>query len=192
MIQEKPKSVSPKLVHVPDSTDWRELKYGLFMSPGGVIGYASNPALANFKRSELQGERCANRFITFVNDGDDTLSLSAVIDTATFEMLGTSCFYRDKNRIYNYYAMCEGGYLTVFGNEPKGIKVMGSYAAYKGKIYHDRNGLMDADYKTFRTSDEVGPSAKDKNGYFMFEDRVTEEEIRNSLPAEMFAKLKEL
>ncbi len=167
-------------VHVPSPADWREMECGLFMSPDGVIGFASNPVFANYTRDELSGynhEVCRNNFLTTFGYSEDTLTLNAIIDTATFTQT-ESGFYKDKNHIYNYYAMCEGGYFNIFGSDPSSFRSIGGcYAAYQGKIYHERNGEMNADFKTFRTKREFGPVAKDKDGYFYFEARISEKKL---------------
>ena len=84
---------------------------GLYISPDGDIGYASIPERANLDKSELIGEECLNSFLTTFNY-DDTTQLKYVIDTLTFENIGTT-FYKDKNHNYDYYPMCDGGYFNL-------------------------------------------------------------------------------
>lgn len=155
------------------TTEWKKLKCGLYLSPEGVLGFASDPEIANISSSELESERCPNVFLTTIGS-EHKVTLSSVIDTNTFEAIGAA-FYKDKSNIYNYYAMCDGGYLNIFANDTTDFKILGScYASYKNKIYHSRNGLVNADASSFRTSSAIGPYAKDKNGYFSSEERVSE------------------
>ena len=170
---------------------WKKLKCGLFLSPEGELGFASDPEIVNIPSSELRSERCPNVFITTLGS-EHKLKLSSVVDTATFEALGAE-FFKDRSKVYNYYAMCEGGYLSIFANDVETFEVLGCcYARYKNKIYHSRNGLMEADAGSFRTSSELGPYAKDKNGYFAFEGRTSEKQLRKDLGDRSFEKLKAL
>ncbi len=173
------------------TSDWRKMECGLFMSPDGKLGFATDPDIANVPRSELEGERCENVFLTTF--GWDTKQLlSSVIDTATFELLSGS-FSRDKGHIYHYYAMCEGGYLNLFADDTSSFRLIGNcYAFFQGHIYHERNGLMDADAETFQVLPKFSCIAKDKNGYFEYNERVSEEELRNQIGEERFEELKNL
>jgi hypothetical protein len=172
-------------------SDWIQLKGRLYLSPTDELGFASIPERANVPRSELVGEQCENVFLNTIGSQHE-IKLSAVIDTATFEELGAD-FYKDKNNVYHYYAMCDGGYLNVFAKDTSTFKVLGCcYASYKSEIFHSRSGRMDADPETFKTSSELGPMAKDKNGYFQFEERVSEEELLESSGEENLEKLKRL
>lgn len=182
---------STKEPNTQTSSDWKKLKCGLFINPEGELGFASDPEIVNIPSSELKSERCPNAFITNIGSNHQ-LKLKAVIDTCTFERMSAE-YFKDKSNIYQYYAMCEGGYLTIFANDTATFKLLGScYAIYENKIYHARNGLMDADTESFKTSLEIGPAAKDKNGFFAFDERVSEEQLRKELGNTLFEKLKSL
>lgn len=174
-----------------NASDWKKLSCGLFLSPTGELGFASLPGRANIPLSQLKSEECPNVFITTLGS-NSAKKLSAVIDTTTFEALGAG-YFKDRNNIYTHYAMCDGGYLNIFSTDTASFKVLGCcYASYKNKIYHSRNGLMDADAKSFKTSYAIGPAAKDKNGFFSFEEKTTEEQLRLDLGDALFEKLKAL
>lgn len=180
-------------VNLPNNPlGWRKLKCGLYINSEGEIGFPSRPDYV-FKEQELKGEDkiCPNVFLTTIGS-EGKLKLSSIIDTNTFEMLGAG-FFKDKSNIYNYYAMCDGGYLNVWANDTSDFKILGCcYASYKKKIYHSRSGLMDADTESFRTSDELGPAAKDKNGFFSIDEKIAEEKLRNEMGDDLFEKLKAL
>lgn len=153
---------------------WKEIPCGLFLSPKGELGFATDPSIANVNASTLKGERCANVFLTTIGYDDGPL-LSAVVDVETFEALGSD-FYKDKNNIYSYYAMCSGGYLTIFGDASKEFRLIGShYAFYNDHIFHYRRGKIKADPNSFKAH---GPLAKDKDNYFEFGERTTLKKLK--------------
>ncbi|MFN8713475.1 MAG: hypothetical protein ACK5Z2_11545 [Bacteroidota bacterium] len=171
---------------------WRKLQCGLFMHTDGRLAFASDPQLVNVKREDLKGETCPNKFITTFGS-DYTTQLRSVIDTATFEALPVSDFYKDKNNIYSHYAMCDGGYFTVFATDTASFVMYNNcYFKYQGKVMYFRGGAIDADAATFKASSEHGMLAKDKYGFFEFGERITEEVLRERIPADVFTKLKAL
>lgn len=186
--QEKPSRQDNQETLTKSSSDWKKLSCGLFISSMGELGFASLPKLANIPLTQIKSEECPNVFITTLGS-DHTKKLSDIIDTNTFVELGAG-YFKDRNNIYNHYAMCDGGYLNIFSTDTATFKVLGCcYASYKNKIYHSRNGLMNADAKTFKTSYEIGPAAKDKNGFFSFEEKTTEEQLKLNLGDSLFKKL---
>lgn len=189
--------------HVPDSSDWRKMACGLFMSPEGELGFASNPEIANFTNAEIKAyskkrEMCKNQFLTtFGHEGE--VHLYTVIDTTTFESIDAGLF-KDKNHIYSYYGMCDGGYFYIFSSDTSSFRLLSAYyMSYKGEIYYNPKGKIDADFKTFKVSKsgkrsfDSGMLAKDKNGFFDFGESVTEQELISSeYPKEVIANLKKL
>ncbi len=172
--------------------EWKELRCGLYLNATGELGFSTESEIAFVPQNELDPERCPNVFITTFGDYDDSTQLKELIDTATFEALGAD-FYKDKNRIYSHYAMCDGGYFRIFSEDTTSFKVLGnSYAKFKSKIYHFRNGELNADPESFRACEEIGPIAKDKNGYFSFYERISEEQLKKDLGEEQFKRLKAL
>lgn len=170
---------------------WKKLKCGLFLSPEGELGFASDPEIANVDKSTLAPERCENVFITYLGT-DHQEKLGDVIDTNSFEALGAG-FFKDRSNIYSYYAMCDGGYLNVFSEDTTSFRMLGSrYAAYQSNIYHHRTGLLTCDPGTFKTSAEMGQLAKDKHGFFAFGERISEEQLKADAGEKMVERLKQL
>jgi hypothetical protein len=169
-------------------SDWQRLKSNLYNSPDGEIGFASRPSLANIPILELSDAQCPNQFLTYIG-GDYTTKLSDVVDVSSFEYIGSS-YYQDKNRIYNHYGMCDGGYLNIFSEDKANLRLLNdSYVCYKGRIYHNRGGQMDADVTSFETNDKYLNIARDKDGYFEFYERVSIDNLRESLGDELFESL---
>lgn len=174
-----------------DSSEWRKLECGLYRGPEGELGFATEPEIANVPKSQLAPERCANVFITQIGTTDKR-SLESVIDTLTFEALGSG-FYKDKSHIYNHHQICEAGYLTIFSDDTSDFRVLGAdYVGYQSEIYHFSNGPVDADPETFKTSPETGPYAKDKYGYFDSGERISEKQLRAYAGQKMVDRLKEM
>lgn len=174
-----------------DPSEWKKLDCGLYRSPEGELGFATEPEIANVPKSELAPERCANVFITQIGTSDKKI-LESVVDTLTFEALGAG-FYKDKANIYSHHAICEGGYLDIFAEDTASFRVLGTgYASYRSKIYHHGKGPLDADAATFKTSRETGPYAKDKYGYFDSGERISEKQLRADAGQEMVDLLKKL
>jgi hypothetical protein len=174
------------------NVSWKEIKGGLYLSPEGEIGFASAQRFANIRREKLKGETCANVFITTMN-WDDTTKISSVVDTATFEHLGSD-YYRDKNHIYNFYSMCEGGYFKIFSSDTSDFRLLSScYARHKDEIFHHRNGgPLKVDVASFRVSQTYECIARDKHSFYEYGDPVTEEELKESMGEEAFEKIKNL
>ena len=165
---------------------WRKLKCGLFIHTDGRLAFASAPWLINVKREDLKGETCPNVFNTTFGS-DDTTPLRAVIDTATFESLPVHDFYRDKNRIYSHYAMCDGGYFNVFATDTASFSACNtSYFMYKGKVMYFRGGAIEADAATFKASKEHTMLAKDKDGFFEFGERISKVELKERTSPEVY------
>lgn len=169
---------------------WRQISERLYMDTNGNLGFATEPEIAGIQRTALEGERCANVFLTHLGS-DGKQSLRSVIDTATFVELGAS-FFKDKHSIYHYYAMCEGGYLRIFSKDTSNFRVLNTcYVQHDTVIYHSRNGRLDADYESFVPSEKFGCVAKDQSGYFRYEERVTREALISEMGIENFTKLEE-
>jgi len=186
-----------KMVHLPDSSDWRKMKCGLYMSPEGKMGYASHEEIANLSKPEIAArfkkkEVCPNRFLTTFGH-EYKISLNEVIDTSTFKAIGAG-YFKDKNHIYSHYGMCDGGYFNIFSSDTSSFRLLNQYyATYKNEIYYYRADKINADFKTFKVSDEFEMIAKDKHGFFEFGERVTEEELIESTQSkEAVRKLKSL
>ena len=182
----------------PDSTseavstpEWQELGEGLYINRKGELGYATAPDLIGVNLDTMKSERamCPNQYLTHFGY-DDSISLSSVIDQATFKALGAG-FYRDKNQVYHYFATCDGGAFNQTVIDPETIEMLGDcYARDKNGIYCTGNGFIDEpDLETFKTIEGEGCVAKDKNGYFFFGERMTEEELNDPGIDKVLAKL---
>lgn len=159
---------------------WTHIKSNIFINSDGQYGFASDISVANVPRSELKGETCANVFITTIGS-DHTTSLNEVIDTATFETLGAE-FYRDKHHLYHFYTMCEGGYLRIYSDDPSNFTLINDcYAQHLNSIYYARGGKLDADIDSFRASKRFSCLSRDKDGYFHYDERVTEEQLKEDM-----------
>lgn len=166
--------------HTPTPNDWIEINDGLFVSPNGEIGFASNPLIANYTKEEIRKlaelEICENQFLTTLSDDNET-KLKDVVDTTTFVNIGY-CFYKDKNNIYRHYDMCDGGYFRVFSNDTSSFRSLNSYYfSFKKEIYHFLEGKIDADFASFKVSFEIEQLAMDKHGFFEFGKRVDEKKL---------------
>jgi len=171
--------------------EWTELACGLYSTEKGDIGFPSAPSIVLTSDSLLSEFGLSNVFITRITDNNKREELKNVVDTASFESLGAN-FYRDKNHLYFHYTTFDGGLFTIFSDDTSGFELLGSNdVRYQSKIYHSRSGELDADPASFKAFEGVDQVARDKNGYFTFNERITEEELRASLGDSLFQKVKE-
>jgi hypothetical protein len=177
---------------VATDKEWTELKCGLYINSKGDIAFPTEPDIVFIPHSKLEDERsmCPNNFLTTFGY-DDTLQLKNVVDVHSFEPLGPY-FYRDKNNIYSHYAVCDAGYFQIFVHDTTTFKVFGGYATYKGKVYQHRKGPIEADGATFKVFEGIDHVAKDKDGFFSFGERISEEELRNEIGEALFIEKIEL
>ncbi len=168
---------------------WKELSSGLYINSNGDLGFPTESDLVFIPSSQIDDERvmCPNNFLTTFGY-EDSLRLRDVIDTNTFQPLGAS-FYKDKNNIYSHYAVCDAGVFSIFASDTSTFRVVGTYAIYKSKVFHFRNGQIDADAETFQSFTDFSNIAKDKNGYFSFGERISLEDLKKEMGEELFEKL---
>ena len=161
---------------------WKELECGLFINPKGAIGFPSAPEIANIPNSKLKPEQCPNVFITKIG-WNDTTKLNQVIDINTFEDLG-ACFYKDKNRIYSYYPMCDGGYFNIFKKDTTDFRIVSDWYAKDNKdvFYMSKKTPIGVDYSSFESKEGWGQLAKDKYHFYAFGDTISKAEFYNNLP----------
>lgn len=123
----------------------------------------------------------SDRFYTHFGFGEDNeLSLTGTIDSSTFKRLNPSNFYQDKRHVYRYFNMLDGGNFSILEDaDPKTFKLLGDcYAKDRHHIYEERFGqLKDADYATFKSGADVGCIAKDKNGYWFWDERKSWDDL---------------
>jgi hypothetical protein len=169
--------------------EWKLLKHGLYINTAGEIGFATERDLVFIPPSEIEGERsmCPNNFLTTFGY-DDSTRLKSIIDVNTFESLG-AFYYKDKNRVYTHYSVCDGGAFKIFANDTVSFKVLGLHATYKSKAYHYRRGQLDADIATFTTYRSQDHIARDKYGFFSFGERITTEELKKRMGEKLYKEL---
>lgn len=173
---------------------WRLLNCGLWINKKGDIAFKVNYPLRGDSRVDVW----TNRFMTNFGFGEsENPTLKSVVDTATFRQL-TYSFYRDKNNIYQHFAMLGGGWFSNFKEvEPKvdvaTFKVLNEYYAVdKNFVYDSRQALMEtADVKTFIVLKDE-PFAKDKNNYYQWDSIIEKEQMQDSTTKEAFRKLDKL
>lgn len=144
-----------KIDSVNQKLEWKKTAYDLWKSKNGDLGLKTQEG--------TEQEITIDKYITTICC--EGKSLKSVIDTVTFEYLGSS-FYKDKNYIYTHFIMSDGGNFSIVQNaDVQTFKVIGDcYAKDKNNIYGERAMKMDSvDYKTFKTEKGCGCFAKDKN-----------------------------
>lgn len=167
--------------------NWRKLSCGLYINSNEEIGFPTRPNYV-FKEYKLKGEdkMCPNKFITLLND---SIPLKTIIDTNTFRALG-ALFFRDKNSIFHYYAICDGGYLNLFSKDTAAFEVLNnSFVRHHSSIFHERSGIIDADINTFKVSKLISHIAKDKNSYFLFNERINRKKLKAELKEKLFNQI---
>ncbi len=168
--------------------EWQELPCGLWINKNGDIAFKSS--------THVSEEEIVDYYITQVSDehaGLFNINLSALaadtllknlVDTATFHRLSHSSFYKDKKHIYVYvFNTFGGGFYPIDGKADYAtFEYLGDeYSRDKNHIYcSDVLDIVDgADYETFQAIDLN--LAKDKNGFFHLERRITEDEAKKYL-----------
>ncbi len=104
----------------------------------------------------------------------DGPALKDAIDLGSFQRMKGS-FYRDKDHIYHHFLMADGGTFSRLEkvDTPSFQVITGCYARDKNAIYTDKARVVsDADPASFYTTEEAGCFAKDKTGYFFWDDRI--------------------
>ncbi len=145
---------------------WRKMKCGLYQSPEGDIGLASNPSTVNIDWSKLDPEACPNSFITTFGYRDTT-TLSSTIDTTTFKYLGAN-FYGDKKHIYAHTSMCSDGRFNIISTNITSFKVISECYAKDNEhfYYYGHATPLKVDYASFQLINKSDCFAKDKNTYY--------------------------
>ncbi|WP_313031514.1 DKNYY domain-containing protein [Soonwooa sp.] len=169
---------------INQSLAWIKTSFGLYKSKNGDLA---------LKAAEGTEEGIIiEKYITEMADGQP---LKSVIDSATFSYLGSS-FYKDKNHVYTHYVMVDGGNFWIVDNaDVKTFQVLGNcYAKDKNKIFTERNMETDTifDYRSFKTCDDCGCFAKDKNGYYFWDEKIDINNIENKETESIINRLKKL
>lgn len=164
---------------------WKKVGHLLYQNKEGDLAFLAHKGM-DPKKHEGVGEEYITHF-----GSRDTTQLKNIIDIESFEELGTD-MYRDKNRIYFHYDMSDGGYFHIWTEDPADFRMMGNYILYKDSVYYPRQGKVEADIKTFKTSKELGILAKDKNHFFMWGELISLEQLKEDVPESQVQKLLDL
>lgn len=178
------KDYKSRIDSINKSKNWTVTSYGLWKSNDGNLGLKTEEGTEN--GIEI------TKYITELTDGR---SLVDVIDTTSFKYVGSS-FYKDKNHVYTHYAMADGGNFWIVDNaDTKSFEIVGDcYAKDKNNIFTERNMNTDTifDYRSFRSCKDCGCFAKDKNGYYFWDQRLNLQEIDDEEIKKNIEKLKKL
>ncbi len=161
---------------------WELLPCGLYKNKNQDIGFKVTVA--------LEKEIHIDKYLFEFNGMNELKLLKSVIDTTTFRYLGNS-FYKDKDHIYQYFEMRDGGFFTVFTvADCDTFQIIGDcFAKDKDHVYSERSGIITgADAKTFNTARGIGCFAKDKDRYYFWDKPIEIEDVDK----EIVRKLKEV
>ena len=165
---------------------WQQVEGRIYINSEDQLGFATNPDLIGMTSIE-PGERCKNVYLTTIGSNYET-SLNEVIDTASFVDLNAT-FFKDKNFIYRYHPMCEGGYLLKFSSDTSNFRILNScYSVHDTAIWYYMGKIVNADLNTFEFSETYACLAKDKNGYIEFGERVSKEKLITAIGEDNFRK----
>ena len=169
-------SVGAALLYVDTShSGWHELRCGLWANDNGDIGLKTTRAVSDAKIETF--------YLTRTTLGDGA-SLKSIVDTETFHYIGAS-FYKDKNHIYNYFPMSDGGSFypldDIVDYATFGVFEGSCYARDKNSIYVEKHVLIRShvDYQTFHVMREC--LGQDRYGFILWEDRTTEDDAKEYL-----------
>lgn len=176
---------SKKCKDCPVNTDtvvYKLLKCGLYLGCNYSLGYRTEEIYNdNFDRR--------TRYINCIYGANqnDTLNgglkeMKFVIDTSSFRFL-SDLYWADKNNIYGFNPMSDGGTVYLFGiADRKTFVVLGGagYAKDKTNAYYRGSVIEGADVKTFRDIKykEIPELASDKFYFYRIGRRMTKEEIK--------------
>lgn len=176
-IDPKCKANARKIDSTNQALNWKQLKCGLWLNKNGDIGYKTHRVVCS------DGLMSVDDYITRFGFNENP-PLKETIDTTTFIELGNT-YYKDKNHIYQHYAMSDGGSFYIFKDaDYSTFHILGDcYAKDKNHVFESRAGILShVDYSSFKTkAGNSGCVAKDKNGYIIWGDRVLLSEIEDKV-----------
>lgn len=169
---------------INQSLAWTKTSFGLYKSKNGDLALKAT-----------EGTEEGIFIEKYIKELVDGRPMNKVIDTASFSYLGSS-FYKDKNHVYTHYVMVDGGNFWIVDNaDVKTFQVLGTcYAKDKNRIFTERNMETDTifDYRSFKTCDDCGCFAKDKNGYYFWDEKIDINNIEYKETETIVARLKKL
>jgi len=171
--ENKEQRIINRLDSINESLKWKKLQCGLYINKRGEIAL------------QIPFSTGIGRTVNYLDHVENTKNkglLKNLIDTLSFRRIG-STFYKDKNYIYHYYDMAYGGRFYIYNiADHKTFRVLGDhYAKDKHHIYGERAGILKhVDYTTFTSQKGVGPYAKDKFGYYFWDELlITHKQLKN-------------
>lgn len=168
------KEIKEKIMSYNKSLKWRKLNCGLWINKNNDIGFKTSRAFG-----EIEGKFIHEDYYLTKFGFNENPPLEDIIDTLTFHNLG-NLYYKDKNYIYHFYSMIDGGSFYILDEaDYETFEILGDcYARDKNHIYEFRKGKLDSiDYSTFKTKEGLTNClAKDKFGYITYGERINNDE----------------
>lgn len=160
--------------------NYSEIRDGLFKDDEGNIYFKA-----------LDGSdpnKIVDRFIYAVYSEEFHIEgykeMKDVLDLKSFKSLGNN-YFQDKNHIYYFYAMADGGTMTVVvGADSQSFKVFDHslYGIDKKSAFYRGTKIKGVDVQTFQpiiiedSGNKIGWYARDKNSYYYGHDVMSEVE----------------
>jgi DKNYY family len=170
-----------------DTTKFVKLNCGLYINKNGTLAYK---ALDYSNLGSKDGsDKIIEVYLTTIYNADlsDTIhegskEMKFVVDTTTFTIIN-SFYFKDKNYIYNFSPMWDGGSINLNSDiDLKTFQILECelYAKDKNHCYHRGNIIEGADLKSFQVLD-TGYSyqiAYDKKYYFLGGEQMELTEVK--------------
>ncbi|MCB9187761.1 MAG: DKNYY domain-containing protein [Flavobacteriales bacterium] len=163
--------------------EWQEVKPGIWLSNAGYYGIQES------RMVYLDSMLFVTDYITKI----DSTPIGNIINLPTFDYLGNQ-FYKDAFHVYNYYPMAYGGIFRILDTADAGsFHIVGDcYAQDKNFVYTEKGEIVEeVDYNSFFTTIGAGCFAKDQYGYFFWDERIEEGDLKDSLTIEYMHLLDE-
>jgi hypothetical protein len=155
-----------------DTVIYKLLSCGLYHGSNGDIAFKTSILVdENGIWEETYNNRTCGGFDELKN----------VVDTSSFKFLNTF-YWKDTRHVYYIFYTSDGAMVCVAENiDNKTFAPFGEscYGADKKHIYFRSTILKDADRNTFKASPDSECMASDKNGWYFYENKLTDEEIRS-------------
>jgi hypothetical protein len=174
---------------IEDSSTFKLLRCGLYINQFNEIAYKSHAATdGNIFYPEI-GYTYTPIYLTTIYNankkdifGTNEAKMNTLIDTASFIKIGYE-YFKDKNHIYYFFPMSDGGYFSLVNNVNYNTFVnldSSLYAKDKNNCFYRNRKIKGADSKTFNVinTDEHSNIAFDKNNFYKGDDKLTKSEIK--------------
>lgn len=165
----------------PDTSTFYKLNCGLYRNKAGIIGYQAID-------KSMEKPEVVYLVSVYYEDLKDTMNggimdMNKVVDTTSFEIAGY-CYFTDKNHVYNFHRMMDGGTISINWDADKnsftslGIGIYGKdwrHCFYRGEI------VKSADSKSFNVFKyPFNKSAFDKRHFYGGSEVMTAKEVKES------------